>query len=1091
MNFSLYKFSYNKRRSFLIISLFISLVFIQKINAADTIYIDPGYVGTNSDGSLLKPYVSWSDLSSFKDNTSYLQKRGTTCILNEQLSIYHKINVHIGVYGKGTDYAHIHNNITGNNSTFSISASDHCIVDGLHLTGSYEALSGIRLTDDWQVSTYPCIGTKITNCFIEKFHWGIRMIKSSNSPFDTVLVEDVKINEIYDDGIFVQGWGTALHGLDINNCYIDSVNMAYQETNGGGESIAGGDGIQLSRLVDGWKIRNTTVDRRNSSNKFCIIHNDEGDTRSCSGIVENCTLFAPSVGHGGNACYFDHMDSICFRYNHVYSNERSSGIANRNGTALQCYYNVFSKMGEGLTSCFNLGGQPNNFYNNSFYGTKKVFTYISKSAAEATSVINNVFSNAGEVFDVSFATAASDYNLYFNSTGNESEPHSIYDKDPLFANPESGDFHLTKGSPCINNGKDLGFTSDIEGTLLPQANDYEMGAYEFISADQIAPSAPTALSSSSITCISFVLSWDASTDNDSVIGYNIYKEGVFYAFTSLDSVSINDLTQGTSYSMTVKAKDGSGNLSDLSSELVVNTLASSDNQSPSTPIELSASRIGQTYFTITWTASTDNVSVKAYDIYLDGQFLATTDTSKYLIAGLTPATNYSVCVAARDSVNNNSEKSSPLAVITRSLCGISPDWANESFDTQTDTFTVEFDVMPESDNMDGIVGISNGSASTYSSLACIIQFNVDGTVKARNGSNYMSDMDLMYFAEISYHIKFIVSISTHTYDIFVTPTGEDPVAIGTNYSFRSEQAAVSQINNYAVKATLCSLLVTNFSISGNSGTIPEDNKTKTISFDFGDEISPTNWNNVSLTTQNISGAINTEGETTSVGLNVYDAFSSVNFDGPTGLDASVGIPDAASGDSFWGSAIEYAGFLEPTGGIEINGLNPAIEYKLVILSSRMNSSGNRETNFKITGAATNTLAINSVNNSSTISGTYKSAADGTIKIDVSPGQNNDNSLKFYYFSTLQLSYDIATGLSSFDGEVEPVIVFPNPATNELNVKVTNRSELAIMDVTGKILQYGTVDKGNNNLQLDLKTGVYFLRVVSSDNSISTSKLIVR
>jgi hypothetical protein len=226
-------------------------------------------------------------------------------------------------------------------------------------------------------------------------------------------------------------------------------------------------------------------------------------------------------------------------------------------------------------------------------------------------------------------------------------------------------------------------------------------------------------------------------------------------------------------------------------------------------------------------------------------------------------------------------------------------------------------------------------------------------------------------------------------------------------------------------------------------------------------------------------------------LNVYDAFSSVNFDGPTGLDASVGIPDAASGDSFWGSAIEYAGFLEPTGGIEINGLNPAIEYKLVILSSRMNSSGNRETNFKITGAATNTLAINSVNNSSTISGTYKSAADGTIKIDVSPGQNNDNSLKFYYFSTLQLSYDIATGLSSFDGEVEPVIVFPNPATNELNVKVTNRSELAIMDVTGKILQYGTVDKGNNNLQLDLKTGVYFLRVVSSDNSISTSKLIVR
>ena len=43
--------------------------------------------------------------------------------------------------------------------------------------------------------------------------------------------------------------------------------------------------------------------------------------------------------------------------------------------------------------------------------------------------------------------------------------------------------------------------------------------------DTQAPTAPTGLSSSSITQTSFTLSWNASSDNVGVTGYDVYSNG--------------------------------------------------------------------------------------------------------------------------------------------------------------------------------------------------------------------------------------------------------------------------------------------------------------------------------------------------------------------------------------------------------------------------------------------------------------------------------------------------------------------------------------------------------------------------------------
>ena len=90
--------------------------------------------------------------------------------------------------------------------------------------------------------------------------------------------------------------------------------------------------------------------------------------------------------------------------------------------------------------------------------------------------------------------------------------------------------------------------------------------------DLYAPSAPKSLTANDITANSFMLSWDASADYGGIDFYEVYLDGAIYA-ESVEGVSIliDELSEKTTYKMTVKAIDLSGNESELSDELSVET----------------------------------------------------------------------------------------------------------------------------------------------------------------------------------------------------------------------------------------------------------------------------------------------------------------------------------------------------------------------------------------------------------------------------------------------------------------------------------------------------------------------------------------
>lgn len=184
--------------------------------------------------------------------------------------------------------------------------------------------------------------------------------------------------------------------------------------------------------------------------------------------------------------------------------------------------------------------------------------------------------------------------------------------------------------------------------------------------DTQAPSIPTSLAASNVTSNSFDVSWSASTDNVGVTGYTVYLDGVSQGTTTSTSYSFSGLNASTSYDVTIDAFDAAGNSSAQSSALSVTTSAAPDTQDPTVPSGLSASNIAQTSFDVSWNASSDNVGVAGYTVYLGGVSQGTTTGTSYSFSGLTAATNYSVTVDAFDAAGNTSAQSSALSVTTLS-----------------------------------------------------------------------------------------------------------------------------------------------------------------------------------------------------------------------------------------------------------------------------------------------------------------------------------------------------------------------------------------------------------------------------------------
>ena len=94
-----------------------------------------------------------------------------------------------------------------------------------------------------------------------------------------------------------------------------------------------------------------------------------------------------------------------------------------------------------------------------------------------------------------------------------------------------------------------------------------------------------------------------------------------------------------------------------------------DTEAPSQPTNLSVTGSTSSTVSLSWTASSDNVGISAYEIYVNGNYVTTVTSTSAVISGLAPTTTYAFYVIARDAAGNLSTQSNSVNGTTTASSG--------------------------------------------------------------------------------------------------------------------------------------------------------------------------------------------------------------------------------------------------------------------------------------------------------------------------------------------------------------------------------------------------------------------------------------
>ncbi|HXT02509.1 MAG TPA: fibronectin type III domain-containing protein [Elusimicrobiota bacterium] len=366
------------------------------------------------------------------------------------------------------------------------------------------------------------------------------------------------------------------------------------------------------------------------------------------------------------------------------------------------------------------------------------------------------------------------------------------------------------------------------------------------SATAVTATTITGVSASGIGQTSAAIGWTTNNPADSQVKYGLTSAyGITSTLSSTlvtsHSVSLGGLTAGTVYHYSAMSHDSTGALVS-SPDATFTTLA----PTVTAPVisGVSASAITASAATINWTtdvpatsqvvygpASSNVTVIAAGSVYtLSSALNSTLSTSHSVpLSGLTASTLYHYAVKSANG--SGALTTSPDATFTTAAAGTSGGttggtgstsggtltacmtsagtWQNAAVPSLTGTFTAEFDGSASAVTTDGVGGLSNGPATTFTSLAVAVRFNNTGKIDARNGGAYAAAASIPYAANATYHFRLVINLTAHTYSAYVKQGANAEVLIGSNYAFRTEQKAVTALNNLAGYADAGSVKICN------------------------------------------------------------------------------------------------------------------------------------------------------------------------------------------------------------------------------------------------------------------------------------------
>ncbi len=280
------------------------------------------------------------------------------------------------------------------------------------------------------------------------------------------------------------------------------------------------------------------------------------------------------------------------------------------------------------------------------------------------------------------------------------------------------------------------------------------------------------------------ISWNASSK---ATGYDLVFNGTTYSVTGT-SKTITGLTQNTSYSYKVRAKNAGGT-SAYSSAMTVKTLQ----KPPATPANVTATSTMNSV-TVNWSASS---GATGYDVMFNGSAYSVTGTSKTFTA-LTAATDYSYSVRAKNAAGTSSYSASKI-IRTKPEVPKSP--TNVSAAAKADSVIINWDKAAGADSYtvkfnNNIYDNITKNSKEITGLVPNTQYSYSVSAKNVSGSSgYSSTQSVRTLLKKPGNVRVGSTSKTvlFKFDAVDGATGYNVVLNGKNYDTTVPQLEISNL----------------------------------------------------------------------------------------------------------------------------------------------------------------------------------------------------------------------------------------------------------------------------------------------------------
>ena len=194
---------------------------------------------------------------------------------------------------------------------------------------------------------------------------------------------------------------------------------------------------------------------------------------------------------------YQSMSNIRIHHNYSYNTEGyyefGAGNSGASASDITISYNTIVSPGSSTNVCINASNGNINISNIRFENNtvvkngntdgKQGYEFFGcRDDLSAFQVRNNIFYFTEGSYVTRHPNLSHSNNLYYMTGGSQvgySLGSSEKEGDPKFMNLGGNDFHLQSGSPAIDGGASLGYTTDFENKNVPSGSAPDMGAFEY------------------------------------------------------------------------------------------------------------------------------------------------------------------------------------------------------------------------------------------------------------------------------------------------------------------------------------------------------------------------------------------------------------------------------------------------------------------------------------------------------------------------------------------------------------------------------------------------------------------------------------